>query len=334
MQRINKEEIKNILIRMPDWVGTLVLATPVLKTVRNNFPQSNISAVVRSWSKPLLENCPYINEVIEYDSKNSSLIYQKEFVKKIKTKNFNLAIILPGSFNSALIPYLAGIKYRTGYSGDARSLLLTHHFRDENDKFFLFLLEKAGFSVDHSLLPELWISDSDKEFANNLWNKYNFTGKVIGIGPGVKGDKSRMWPTGNVIELIESLGKKYGIILFGSKDDVDLCETIENGSRCTVLNLAGKTTLNQFSALMQKCSLYVSNATGGMHIANIFTKVIGLFVPGDDLYWAPYGAETMVVKKEVKCSPCNPKRMKNCKNNICMKSITAKEVIDAVNRLI
>jgi heptosyltransferase-2 len=323
----NKNIPERIYIRMPDWVGTLVLATPVLKTVRVNFPGARISVCAGRWSKPLLENCPYIDEIIEYDTKNKSFGYNLNFIKMLAGKKFNMAVIFPGSLKSALIPFLAGMKNRIGYSGDGRSFLLTKTFRDKGDKFFLQLLEKAGLKVDYSVRPELWPSDADRKNAAELWEKNKLNGrKVIGIGPGVKGDRSRIWPVENMIELIKSLPDEYLVVLFGSIDDTGICRRIEEETKKIALNLSGKLTLNQFAACVSKCALYVSNATGGMHIANVYTKIIGLFVPGDEKNWAPYGEGNAVFTKYVKCSPCNTSKMKRCRNNICMQSITVKEV--------
>jgi len=99
MQKIIGKNIKNIFIRMPDWVGTFVLATPVLKVIRDNFPESRISVCVRSWSKELLNNCSYINEIINYDSKSASLSYHIGFIRELKKKYPGVPVIVHSAYD-------------------------------------------------------------------------------------------------------------------------------------------------------------------------------------------------------------------------------------------
>jgi len=334
MQKIIGKNIKNIFIRMPDWVGTFVLATPVLKVIRDNFPESRISVCVRSWSKELLNNCSYINEIINYDSKSASLSYHIGFIRELKKKHFDLAIVLPGSLNSALIPYFAGVKNRVGYVGNGRRLFLNYPLVDTGDKLFTELLSKAGFKVSKDVKPELWISGEDEKYAEKIWVDYGLANtKVIGMGVGVKGESSRKWPEEYFVELINLLADYIKIVLFGSKEDEHIGKNIEEKVNKKIINFTGQTTLNQFTAFMKKLNLYVTNSTGGMHIAGLYTRVIALFVPGDEKYWAPYGNQHIIICGEADCTPCTNRKMRYCKDNKCMKSITPERVLKYVQSI-
>lgn len=326
-----------ILVRGVDTVGTFVLATPFYRELRKNFPDAYITVCVKPLVYDLVKNCPYVNEVILYDAKT---IFQKyRFIKKLKNGNYDLALILSGSFKSALSCYLAGIRTRIGYPHDHRGFLLTHPVKEFEKKhcveYLLYILRDIGAKID-SVDLELWLPENSFSISEKIFNEYGITKSdiVIGIGFGVAGEKARGWPTKNWIKLIRLLlNKNIKVILFGTKNDLTGSAEIEkNIDNKNLVNLTGKTSLIEFANCVGKCFIYVSVDTGGIHIASALgVKTVGLYVPGSDICWGPRGEKVKIISKPTKCAPCNQHKMRRCKDNICMKSITVNEVYNVIN---
>ncbi len=329
-----------IFIRGVDWVGTLVLATPVYRAVRENFPSAKITVCVRPWTKNLLEICPYIDELIEYNF--SGLFDRIKFISELKKKNYDIAILLSGNFEAALLCFLAGIKKRVGYPYDHRGFLLTDKVYEVEEKHctnhLLGIVESIGLKITNRQ-PEIWLTEEDKKFADEFFIKNGLDKNylTVGIGFGVKGEESRMWPIENFANLINLLSEKENakIILFGTNYDNKYLKKMIPLIRVPFIDLVGKTTLRQFASLVKKCSVYVTNDTGGMHVASVAgAKVVALFGPTSCSRWGPAGKDYIIINKKTDCSPCSFKKMKNCKNNICMKKIKVKDVYEKIMEIL
>ncbi|MBI3813913.1 MAG: glycosyltransferase family 9 protein [Nitrospinae bacterium] len=120
-----KTQIKKILIRCPNWIGDVMLATPSISALREAFPASHISVLIKSNLSPLLQGNPDINEIISFEPDSMTIPERLKFYGGLKEKNLDLAILLTNSFESALAMYLAGAKIRIGFNRDMRGLLLT-----------------------------------------------------------------------------------------------------------------------------------------------------------------------------------------------------------------
>lgn len=326
-----------IFIRGVDTIGTFVLATPFYREVRRNFPDSKITVCVKPLVYELIKNCPYVDDIIIYNSK--TLLERYKFIKKLKKDSYDLAFILSGSFHSALLCYLAGIKIRVGYPHDHRRFFLNHIVEENNKKhcveYLLHIIESFGGRIENNNL-ELWFPSDKLEICDKIYNenKIKQSDIVIGIGFGVSGEKSRQWLTDNWVKLIRLLLEKenFWVILFGTKNDIEESNQIEekvNSRR--LINLTGKTNLSEFAYCVKKCSVYVSVATGGIHIASALNiKVLGLYCPGDEITWGPRGKSVEIITKYTNCAPCNQHKMRHCKNNICMKNIKVDEVYQKI----
>jgi heptosyltransferase II len=329
-----------IYIRGADWVGALVMATPVYRAVRRNFPSAHISVCVRPWSRGLLENCPYVDRIIDY---NPSTFFDKaRFIGALRAEKYDMALLLSHSFESAFMCLAAGIKVRAGYPYESRGFMLTHKTRDDRGlhrgRSLLKILEGVGMTVDDEG-PELWLSRQDGAFADGIFEKNGIHSgdKAIGISFEVKGDPSRRWDERNFIELSKRLlnaSPGHRLVVFGSGGDIEatraMTARINGGGRVT--DLSGKTTLTQFSACAKKCDVFISTDSGGAHVAAAAgTKVVVLFGPADPGRLAPQGKNVAVIRKKVDCAPCDLSgKMKYCRDNRCMQAITVDEVYAAV----
>jgi len=325
-----------ILIRGPDTIGSFVLATPFYRELRKNFPYSYIVLCVKPLVYELSKNCKYVNNVLLYSCK--SLKERLLFLKLLKKEKFESVFLLSGSFESALMSYLSGIKIRIGYPHDRRGFLLTHKIKDIKNihyvDYILNILKNINGIIENKN-PEIYINNEDSENILTKFLKSNLLSeKIIGLNLTAIGEKARTWPKEYSIDLIKKLlEKNFIIFLFGTNKDIKYSEYINSKiDNNKLINLIGKTNIKEFIVLLKKCDIFVSVATGGIHIANALNKkIIGLYCPGDEIGWGPYNKKNVeVITKYVNCSPCNQHKMKHCKNNICMKLISPEEVFEKI----
>lgn len=315
--------MKKILIRGPDTFGSFVLATPFYRELRRNLPSEYIVLCVKPLVYELAKNCPYVDKVILYENN-----FFKNY-KNLKNEKFDIVFLLSGNFESAFISYIAGIKERIGYPHDKRGFLLTKKIIEKEKKhyidYILFILESLGYSIKKRE-PEIYINEVsttkyDYIFEDNL--------PVIGITYASIANDARRWPLEYVKEISYKLIKEgYKVILLGKNS---LHNRIEINDK-KFFDLVNLTSLSEFIDILKKLNVYVSVATGGIHIASVLgIKVIGLYIPGEER-WIPYGKNVSVITKPTKCAPCNQHKMKYCKNNICLKMITPDEVLKMILR--
>src|SRR5436190_12842394 len=114
-----------ILVRGTNWIGDSVMSVPALRELRRVFPDDHITLHTRSWAEGLFSDASFIDEIVPYDPqkwKIKDAIDNSEF---LRDDGFDLAILMPNSFESALTTWLTRIPRRIGYNKDLRGLLLT-----------------------------------------------------------------------------------------------------------------------------------------------------------------------------------------------------------------
>ena len=257
---------------------------------------------------------------------------------------------------SAIISFFIG-KYKIGYSHNIRGKIYDGRVR-YNDKqhvvqTFLDLVRKVGADFNTDKLIKLNYSERDKNKVDNFLKNGNITKNsfLIGIAPGAaESAKSRMWPWENYVELCNNILKneKNKIIFIGNKEENRLIADIQNniGEKERTINTAGLFNLNELFYLVEKCSLFIGNDAGPMHIAAAQdVKTIGLFGPNLPTRFGPYGKNSVAIYKGDNCqfSPCinvHKGQVPDClfpKNSEdyqkCMKNINVNDVLKEVEKL-
>jgi len=333
---------KRILIFNVNWVGDVLFSTAVIRNVRRNFPDSYICCAVPSRCYPVLKGNPNIDEIIIYDDKErqKSLFAKFDFVKTLSYKQFDTAILLHGSMTRALLCRLANIPERIGYNTKKRGFILTKRIplpkKDSLHRidYYLNIIEKAGLRVEDRYL-EFFVDDEDLAFVDDFLKKNGAVSPgqlIIGINPGGNWMPKR-WPRENWVTLVRLLSECLGarIIITGGHQDLQLAKNIYEESGCAPLISCGIFNLKQSAALFKKADVFISADSGPMHIANAVgaKHIIALFGPTDPLITGPFPLKNVkLLQKEVGCRiPCYEV---NCKDNRCMKAISAQEVFSCV----
>ncbi len=326
-------EPKSIVIRLPNWLGDAVMASPIANLLKQAYPNAKITLYGTKASLSLFEHDPFVDQHLVLDKDISS---QKE-VLKLKEHKFDLGIMLTNSFSSAWLFYRARIPTRVGFAKDMRKWMLTHSLPYPKDRtkmhhIYLYqeLLKKMGISA--SAEPKLYLSNEEKKWAEKflLENNIKSDSLVIGINPSAAFGSSKCWLQERFRELSMELLKNDGVhlLFFGDGSAKEKNDSVSKGlDRC--INLAGKTTIRQLLALTSTCDLFLTNDSGPMHIAcAINTPVVALFGSTSPEATGPYGRGTYL-RKKVSCSPCFKRE---CPIDFrCMKAITVDDVRQTIN---
>ena len=327
-----------LLIIQTAFLGDVVLTIPLIQAAKK-YLKAQISVICIPSTKNILEGHPSIDEIIIFDKKETekgffSLI---KFVKTIKGKKFDVAVIPHPSFKSGLIPYLAAIPERIGFSNSAGRFFFTDKvFFDKNKhqlERYLDLLKHFGVEISKEK-TEIHIDGKDEKLADDILPKDKI---IFGINPGSIWATKR-WPAERYAELSDKISKDIGgqIVIFGGPDDIETAAKVEKNMKSKAVNLSGKTTLKQLSALIKKCRVFITNDSGSMHIAAALNiPVVAIFGPTIKQFgFFPYSKKAIVVEKNVPCKPCSPHGPNKCpeKNFDCMNKVTVDEVFDAVKK--
>lgn len=332
-----------IVVRGTNWVGDAVMTIPALRRLRRVFPDSEITLHTRSWARGIFEDADFIDNILPFEPEKSGFKTVLAQAKIWREKKIDLAVILPNSFQSALIAKLGKAETRVGYAIDKRSFLLTEAlpvpvWKNERHEIFYYLnivaeIEKRFFGEEkvreNEPSFELSVSPERKAEARRMLaeNAVDLSKKIVAFAPGSTNSRAKRWQTESFAELNDQILSKLNanVILIGSPDELNISLEIEEKSKIKPIIITGKTTLGEITAILSVCNLLVSNDTGSAHIsAALGTKTLVIFGPTNPRTTQPWNSE--IIYKKVECSPC---MLRDCPiDHRCMTRISAQEVFE------
>ena len=334
--------MKRILIVNVNWLGDTLFATPFIRAVREKYPGAYIAILTHPRCYKMLEGNPNIDEIIIYDEKKQhrNLLGKFSIASYIRSKKFDAAFILKKSLSRTLLLLFSKIPRRIGYGSKRAGFLLTEKAGIPDKKlhkveYFLNLAKAAGIETKNKNY-EILISDNDTKEGEKILNDAGIKDKgFIALNAGGNWDLKR-WPAENFAELGDKIFEKLGsaIILTGAEKDIVLAENIAGLMKHRPLILCGKTTLKTLGAIFKKAICVISNDSGPMHLGvAVGTRVVAIFGPTSPELTGPYGdGRYIVLRKDTGCKiPCYDLK---CKDNRCMKAVTAEDVLGALYEII
>ncbi len=340
------ENYNKILIVRTDRIGDVVLSTPVIRVIREAYPQSWLAFMARPYAADILIDNPYLNEVIIYDKyhKHKNWYASFKFAQELKDKQFDLAIILHPTNRVHIITYLAGIPQRIGYKKNF-SFLLRKKIKDEKaaglkheSEYNFDILKLIGINSE-SKETLINVSKEDIEFLSNLLLRKGVKekDKFIVIHPAAS-CSSKIWLKENFIRTAKQLlnSFKIKIILICAKEHINICREISKELPCERVFILENLKLKELAALFKKASLLISNDSGPVHIAvAVACPVVAIFgrnQPGlSPRRWGPLDDKSIILHRPENCQPC---LAHNCQNDYkCLKNIKAEDVISAAEKI-
>jgi len=336
---------KKILIVAPNWIGDAVLSLPVVDGCAQFWPKAELTVLARAGVATLFEARESAVRLIGYQRGNGPhrIGNLLGLGWRLRRERFNLALLLPNSLSSAMVAWLAGVPERLGYSTDGRGWLLTQRLEDRRKErglhqvdYYLGLIHSLGaHQVDR--IPRLQLRSKITDRAMALMEGLGIDKNelLIGVHPGAAyGETKRWFPErfAAVLERLHRSGRRF--LLLGGTGEEPLAEKISAEMDHPVINLIGRTKVTEVLALIGRCSLFLSNDSGLMHVAAALrVPQVALFGSTDPRKTAPLNDKAVVIHpKEISCTPCFKSE---CPEDLeCMKSITVDEVATAAEQLL
>ena len=296
-------EVKNILIRLPNWLGDMVMATAFVQAVKTQYSTANIDLIAKKGIDFLLDYFPAHNERIVFSKHEyGGLKGARKFGQKIRKENkYDLFFCLPDSLSAATMGNAIGAKMSIGFKKNIHFILLTKTF---HKKKHLHRVEEyvdllAQFIKKEIAVPPVVLYSEKKTDSTSL---------IININSEAV---SRRLPKEKAISIIDNIRNKIqnNIILIGSPAEAgfvnEVYELLINKTNIT--NLAGKTSLPQLVQLFSECKAVLSTDSGPAHVSNALEKkTVILFGAGNEYNTAPYNKECCKVIRlgKLPCEPC------------------------------
>jgi len=345
-QNIIKDKFTNILIIKLSALGDTILLIPILRTLKENYPDSKISFICTTININAIKNCSYIDKLILFDISGSikNPIKIINFIFRLYKEKYELVIDFDQWLRiSSIISFLSGAKIRIGFNteGQYKHLLFTNtikHNRQAHEiDCFFDLIRPLKINITNKNL-EFNIPETGKLDVETILDEYNINPNdfIILICPGVpEHGWQRQWPIENYAELCNSIKKKYKCKILAVDTNKFNLQKISELTSGTVIPLFDLSFIT-LAGIISKSNLVICNNSGIMHLASaIGTTVIALHGPTDYRKWGPYGKNHNIIKSNCECSPCLYLGFEyKCNTRKCMESITVKEVLTAIDNLI
>jgi heptosyltransferase-2 len=313
-----------------------------MDSLHRHFHDGEIWIAATEWVKDVYASRDYLAGTIvlpgKNGRKNSTLT-----VQKIRNQGFGIGLLLTNSFASALLFHRAKIPERWGYVSDGRGLLLTRGVKQTPYEkpphqlhYYLHLASKLGIESGPTTL-HFPLADEDKTQAKSFLRSLdvNPEGPIVILNPGASYGSAKRWPADHFRRLAKQLQEtiEAKILIVGAADDTELAESIAEPMTNKPVLLTGKTTLSELAGVIAMATVFVTNDSGPMHLANaVHTPVVAIFGPTDPDRTRPFQQPAVVLKKEVPCWPCF---YRTCPyEHQCMTQITPEEVAQACLTLV
>ncbi len=329
-----------LLVRATNWLGDAVMSLPALREIRRVHAGWEIVLLARPWVEDLYGREGICDRTIPYENtgRHAGALGRWRLSRELRPEGFDRAIMLPNSLDSALVPWLAGIPERIGYARDRRGFLLTTApAAPENGAipahqryYYLEMLRRAGLVEEIAECPEIRLRCSEQaaEAGREYWSGKGEHGtRWVGVSPGAANSRAKQWAPERFADAATQVARELGakIVVFGSGGEVKLARSIVERVSVPSHNLAGQTTLREFIDLTACCDVFLTNDSGGMHVAGALgVPTIVVFGPTDEVATGPASSSARVVREPVDCSPC---LLKMCPiDHRCMERVTASRV--------
>ncbi|MGH7149606.1 MAG: lipopolysaccharide heptosyltransferase II [Planctomycetota bacterium] len=335
---------ERIFVRLPNWVGDVAMATPVLRALRRTYGKARIAWGLRPSVEGVVRGAPWAD--VLYLERGRGVLGVSETARALRAERFDLALLLPHSFQSALVARLAGARVRVGFAREGRGWLLTQPLRAPRQgwrwlprptpHFYREIGNAVGVDVP-SLKPVLPFEAAvAEEVARMLGAAGVRRGEILfGFAPGASFGASKHWNAASFAAVADELLRRHGAkgVILTAPSERAIGDAIAARARMRLARVEEWIDLHRLKPLAARLSLLVTTDAGPRHFAAAFdVPIVALLGPNRPEWTNETLERTEVVRVEVPCGPCHLKRCPL--DRWCMEAIAPAEVIEAAEDLL
>jgi heptosyltransferase II len=331
----------NILVRGTNWIGDAVMTIPAVRKLRQLFPEARLTLQTRESAKGILSQSALFDEIV-----TPGAFFDQ--VSTLRKGRFDLAVIFPNSFSSALAVRMAGVRRSFGFAAERRSFLLTDpvavpDWKDSRHEVYYYLelidaVERSYFNrVTETAHLEPRLAASGAHPALNILRQSGVAGdlKIVALAPGSTNSRAKRWIPHRFAQLNDRLQSELNcnVILLGSRDDKEISRTVSSLSRLRPYDLTGETDIEDATAILGEIDLLISNDMGLAHLAPaVGTDTLVIFGPTNQLTTRPFSDKAGIITADVECSPC---MLRDCPiDHRCMTRISVEQVFERAKTIL
>jgi len=341
---------QRILVKEVNWLGDAVMSLPALRAIRRTWPNSHLAVLVKRELVGFFDGARWIDEVIPYTVAGGirGFADTARIVLRIRRARFDLAILFPNSFSSALWVALAAVPARAGYVRYRRGPLLTHKVFPPREgggthqsRYWLAMI-RSTLGIDDDARESapresaLDVHDPHRERMRQWLGVRRLRPgcPIIALAPGAAFGPAKEWPASRYSAIIDLLGERGAeCVLVGAPGERAKCAEVAACAGTPAIVVAGETGIGELIALLSICDGFVGNDSGCAHAAAALgIPTVAIFGSTDPRRTAPIGAKAAVIYRAIECSPC---LARTCRfgHYDCLRSIGPEEVVDTLQRL-
>ncbi len=302
------------LIVAPSWIGDTIMAQPLFARLHARHPGLQLDALAPRWVAPVLQRMGEIGEVIDSPFGHGQLALKPRWrlARQLAARQYDAVYVLPNSLKSALIPFLAGIPQRIGFTGESRyGLINIRHTLDKAAlplmvERFAQLAEIPGGALERPVsYPRIRSTAGERQKTLDELGLER-PQRVVAFCPGAEYGPAKRWPAAHFAALATKLAERgYAIWLFGSPKDHAVAEEIAALAPGLCRNLCGSTSLAQAVDLLALADLVVCNDSGLMHVAAALDRpLVTLYGSSSPGFTPPLSNQADILSLHLECSPC------------------------------
>ncbi len=332
-----------ILVKEVNWLGDVVMSRPALRAIRRAWPRAHLAVLVKKELASFFDGARWLDEVIAYSVGRglSGFFDRRRIVGEIRSRRFDLGVLFPNSFESALWLAMAGVRRRAGFVADARGAMLTlkatpppEALIDHQVNYWLTMVRATGvaygsaddFAIDvHGPYRERmheWLAANRKRPGR----------PIFAIAPAAAYGPAKEWPADSYGALIDLLACREDaeVVLVGAPSERVKCEEVAAASKAGAMIAAGHTNIGELIALLSLCDGFIGNDSGCMHLAGALgIPTVAIFGSTNPNRTGPLGPNTRVIYRKLECSPCLARTCRFGHYN-CLTQIEPAELADAI----
>lgn len=339
---------QRLVVVAPNWLGDAVMALPAVADVRRHFDAAHLTVAARPSVAPMFSMVEGVDAVITLPGGGGlrALTGWTRDVNALSGGHFDIAILLPNSFATALIASKAGIPERWGFATDRRARLLTRAVArpaGERHQHAYYQALTAALGIVSG--PPFARVHPDQGKARQLLRDIglDIDEPFVVFAPGAAYGRAKQWLPARFAELAGQIinDRGWSVIMVGAKVDRDVCEEIaarlpQTGTRMNrLIDFCGKSDLPTLAGILSQAHAVVSNDSGAMHLAGaVGTRVVAIFGPTNERQTSPLSAgpdapAPVVMKHDVFCRPC---MLRECPiDHRCMRGVAARDVLAGIS---